>query len=900
MIVSEQDDEEFEMLLGEIPQATSAPPHGQRVESAKGVDGGESALSEDTYVVVSSSLSSYCGGSGPSSSDRRNSNQSLFDKRSQLKGVLEQESESGGTMSSQTIFADFSGVKCSFLEDQALSDAFSNLSFKENGDEDGKRIKLEALENGDGGVLENALDQSSVGEYPAFNVMGTTLPTHLNVGSGSLSPSETKSYGIQGTFLSNHFNGDLQSAGNQMSYPREVRKLELLTQNVHGPNTYMNGLGLPFNNNFPVGTLDFQQSHPIYSAAASRAVGIPGYHVFPNSSKSEVETVPSISGLQQQPYLDPALGTFVQPQSCRPPVSDLHQQMNTMNLTWYHMMEEKHLRMQQELMFLQQAYVQPVAGLPYQIGATFTGDASNKTFRRNDLHSTIPNVHLDSPFRSSQLQGAVFNERDWGTNVVPSPVGMNSFSVRPMLSGDACQYHAQGFNGRGESCPFFNGQSHGIMGSRTCHSVSVPYRNHQMSGNLGRDGKLVFPEKILARNVSQGIKSVTMINNSGGRKEILSSGHCNETAALSDYSLSGSFQLDVTNHLRSISPEITESKFHLRSLTTSQQPQPTYVTLEDVEGKIYIIAKDQHGCRFLQKQFDDGSPEDVQKIFLEIIGHIVELMTDPFGNYLVQKLLEVCNEEQRMQILDVVTRKAGELVSISLNMHGTRAVQKLIEILKTPQQVSMVISSLMTGVVTLIKDLNGNHVVQRCLQQLCSEDNQFLFDAAAAHCVEIATHRHGCCVLQRCIDHSVGEQKERLVAEIAANALVLSQDPFGNYVVQYVLDLGMPWVTADVVGQLNGNYAHLSMQKFSSNVVERCLKISGEEGRAHIVRELINSSRLGQLLQDPFANYVVQCALTVCKGPLHSALVDAIRPHLPALRTSPFGKRILSRTNLKK
>ena len=54
----------------------------------------------------------------------------------------------------------------------------------------------------------------------------------------------------------------------------------------------------------------------------------------------------------------------------------------------------------------------------------------------------------------------------------------------------------------------------------------------------------------------------------------------------------------------------------------------------------------------------------------------------------------------------------------------TRAVQKLIEMLKTPEQIGLVISSLRQGVVTLIKDLNGNHVVQRCLQRLSTEDSQ--------------------------------------------------------------------------------------------------------------------------------------------------------------------------------
>jgi len=72
----------------------------------------------------------------------------------------------------------------------------------------------------------------------------------------------------------------------------------------------------------------------------------------------------------------------------------------------------------------------------------------------------------------------------------------------------------------------------------------------------------------------------------------------------------------------------------------------------------------------LQKMFDEGTPEDVQVIFNEIIDHVVELMVNPFGNYLMQKLLDVCNEEQRMQILLIITEEPGQLVRISLNTHG--------------------------------------------------------------------------------------------------------------------------------------------------------------------------------------------------------------------------------------
>ncbi|KAE8728301.1 putative pumilio-like protein 7 [Hibiscus syriacus] len=332
-------------------------------------------------------------------------------------------------------------------------------------------------------------------------------------------------------------------------------------------------------------------------------------------------------------------------------------------------------------------------------------------------------------------------------------------------------------------------------------------------------------------------------------------------------------------------------KIHGENVTLMPSPY----SLVEFQGCIYHMAKDQKGCRFLQRIFDEGSCLDVQIIFNEVIGNIVELMMDPFGNYLVQKLLDVCTEEQRLQIVLTVTKEPGQLVRISLNTYGTRVVQKLIETLKSRQQISHIKSALKPGILDLVKDLNGNHVLQRCLQCLGNEDNKIIFDAAAKFCVDIATHRHGCCVLQRCIAHSNGQHRDKLITQISRNGLLLAQDPFGNYVVQYIIELK---VVGNLLSQFKGHYVHLSMQKFSSHVVEKCLK-HFTESRSQIIRELISVVHFEQLLQDPFANYVIQSALAVTKGPLHASLVEAVRPHT-ILRTSPYCKRIFSRNLLKK
>ena len=147
----------------------------------------------------------------------------------------------------------------------------------------------------------------------------------------------------------------------------------------------------------------------------------------------------------------------------------------------------------------------------------------------------------------------------------------------------------------------------------------------------------------------------------------------------------------------------------------------TNVKLEHLQGEIYGLCKDQHGCRYLQKKLEERDPEHVHLIFIETNQHVIELMTDPFGNYLCQKLLEFSNDDQRTVLIN---NAAPQMVKIALNQHGTRALQKMIEFISTREQIQTIIEALKDRVVELIQDLNGNHVIQKCLNRLSPEDAQ--------------------------------------------------------------------------------------------------------------------------------------------------------------------------------
>ena len=110
--------------------------------------------------------------------------------------------------------------------------------------------------------------------------------------------------------------------------------------------------------------------------------------------------------------------------------------------------------------------------------------------------------------------------------------------------------------------------------------------------------------------------------------------------------------------------------------------------MEELVGQIHLLCQDQNGCRYLQKKLEEENSVNIDLIFVEVSAHFVELMIDPFGNYLCQKLLEYCSEEQRDTLIDTISPK---LVDIALDVHGTRAVQKMIDYLAQNQTLKPVI-----------------------------------------------------------------------------------------------------------------------------------------------------------------------------------------------------------------
>ena len=136
-------------------------------------------------------------------------------------------------------------------------------------------------------------------------------------------------------------------------------------------------------------------------------------------------------------------------------------------------------------------------------------------------------------------------------------------------------------------------------------------------------------------------------------------------------------------------------------------------------------------------------------------------------------------------------------------------------------------------VMRCVRDQNGNHVIQKCIECVPTGEVAFMIDSFKVrfrHCfpvshpttklvlsrsitlprklsltalivlvllqsqvVMLSAHPYGCRVIQRVLEHCQDKERVRSVmTEVLSSVCQLAQDQYGNYVVQHVLERGAP------------------------------------------------------------------------------------------------------------
>ncbi|KAF6072682.1 Pumilio-family RNA binding repeat protein [Candida albicans] len=275
--------------------------------------------------------------------------------------------------------------------------------------------------------------------------------------------------------------------------------------------------------------------------------------------------------------------------------------------------------------------------------------------------------------------------------------------------------------------------------------------------------------------------------------------------------------------------------------------------LQDFTGSILTLCKDQHGCRFLQRELINET--NATLIFNEIYFKAVELMIDPFGNYLIQKLFTMINLEQRLVLIN---QCSNELFRIALDPHGTRSLQKLIDVIETNEEIEIITRNLYSNIVVLSRDLNGNHVVQKILTK---------FNTISSDSNSSDSNRDGASIKTK------------------INSFLILFKPI--FYILLVIDMGVVYYRGVWIMGTNNNV---------NNYHKRLPSILSNYLWIHMVITLYNHGQaFNQLLNDPFGNYVLQTSLDVANLEQFEQLSKILLPLLPNIKSTPHGRRILNK-----
>ena len=208
-----------------------------------------------------------------------------------------------------------------------------------------------------------------------------------------------------------------------------------------------------------------------------------------------------------------------------------------------------------------------------------------------------------------------------------------------------------------------------------------------------------------------------------------------------------------------------------------------------------LMLKDQKSSKYIQKKIEEKSPEFLFKLYEQMKNNLFDIMTDQYGNYVIQKFVENCDKKLISKMLQKLSQNINNktLYDISINNYGTRPVQKMLENLPSnisQQDINIVLNIAKGNVLNLIKDINGNRVFQSIIQNIKNKEVLSpIYKEMNENLTEIIKTKSGCCVFAKVLSN-ITENDLNITFDIIINNInQFINDEFGNISLKRIIKL---------------------------------------------------------------------------------------------------------------
>ncbi|KAJ5067455.1 pumilio domain-containing protein [Anaeramoeba ignava] len=279
-------------------------------------------------------------------------------------------------------------------------------------------------------------------------------------------------------------------------------------------------------------------------------------------------------------------------------------------------------------------------------------------------------------------------------------------------------------------------------------------------------------------------------------------------------------------------------------------------------------------------------------------GHRRALSYDPPHSYSnFQNTMNVypnyqINQQQYYKQQEMGNEPVNRMYLISRDQQQCRLLQKQIEETKDKQLITAVLGGIYPYLSELIIDPYASHLCQKVMEYCTTEESLMLIHKIAPDLSTISVDMYGTRAIQKLIDSlTTPQQIDYFVNAISPHIADLANNPNGNHVIQKCLTKFTSESNAPIFQEVANNCIHIS--KTQARLLRNAEMYDFSSGIQKITINFINCRKFSELMQDPFANYVIQYILDLDSMPIE--FVEKVRDNIFDLSMQKFSSNVVEK-----
>ena len=303
-------------------------------------------------------------------------------------------------------------------------------------------------------------------------------------------------------------------------------------------------------------------------------------------------------------------------------------------------------------------------------------------------------------------------------------------------------------------------------------------------------------------------------------------------------------QIELDSHL---SPNMSSNNFSINNNSTidkteaednsplpSNNPPGSEFSL--TRKAIISSLSDKNTALMMQKIINEAPKEQIDNIVNELKGQYWELIREKNGNYFCSDLFRICDQKQRIMILNELTKTIADDCT---DKFATHPIQTLIDFSSCEQEYKLILNSFSDGNKLFYASFDsfGSHVIQKIIEHI-PEKFRMKFNLLFILIIpNLSLKQYGVCCVKKFVSFTKNEDIIDKVINVIRNAFVqIATNNYGNFLIQFMLKkLNNTKYGNKLKQAIRDNFKVLSENKYSYYICDLYLKFASKKEKENLM-----------------------------------------------------------------